>query len=79
MLLKLGRPVWYTLLPMAFLLVMTIMALLIQLWGFFSAGKWFLVFMDLLILVAAVMVALEAMGAFLRERRRLAAEPGATS
>jgi carbon starvation protein len=79
MLLKLGRPVWYTLLPMAFLLIMTIMALLIQLWGFFSAGSWFLVAMDLLILAAAVMVALEAMGAFLRERRRLAGEAGTAS
>ena len=76
MLLKLGRPVWFTLLPMAFLLTMTIMALLFQLWGFYSNGKWLLVFMDLLILVAAVMVALEAMSAFMKERRRVATQPG---
>ena len=77
MLLKLGRPVWFTLLPMAFLLTMTIVALLFQLWGFFMAGNWLLVFMDLLILVAAFMVALEAMSAFMQEKRRLAAEPEA--
>jgi carbon starvation protein len=74
MLLKLGRPVWFTLLPMAFLLTMTIVALLFQLWGFFTAGNWLLVFMDLLILVAAFMVALEAMSAFMQEKRRLAAD-----
>jgi carbon starvation protein len=64
--------VWFTLLPMAFLLVMTILALLYQLWGFFSDGNWFLVGMDLLILIAAIFVALEATGAFMRERQRLA-------
>ncbi|MCB1777752.1 MAG: carbon starvation protein A, partial [Candidatus Competibacteraceae bacterium] len=72
-LLKLGRPVWFTLLPMAFLLLVTILALLIQLWHFFSIGNWLLVVMDILILIAATMVALEAMGAFMRERQRLAA------
>ncbi len=72
LLLKIGRPVWFTLLPMAFLLVMTILALLYQLWGFFSDGNWFLVGMDLLILIAAIFVALEATGAFMRERQRLA-------
>ena len=76
LLLKLGRPVWFTLLPMAFLLLMTIFALLIQLWDFVSDGKWLLVAMDCLILVAAVMVALEAIGAFLHEWRRVAAANG---
>jgi carbon starvation protein len=70
MLLKLGRPVWFTLLPMMFLLTMTIVALLYQLWGFVSAGNWLLVFMDILILVAAVAVVLEAGSAFLCERDR---------
>lgn len=76
LLLKLGRPVWFTLLPMAFLLVMTILALLIQLWSFVSVGNWLLVIMDLLILVAAAMVALEAISAFMRERQRLATANG---
>jgi carbon starvation protein len=62
---------------MVFLLVMTILALIYQLWEFVSVGNWLLVAMDILILVAAAMVALEAMSAFIRERRRLAAEAGA--
>ncbi len=71
-LLKFGRTIWYALLPMIFLLVTTILALLYQLWQFFTADKWFLVGMDLLILIAAAMVALEAMSTLLKERRRLA-------
>ncbi len=70
MLVKLGRPVWYSLLPMAFLLVMTVIALLFQLWSLYEAGNWFLVAMDLLILVAAIWVGLEAASAFLRERQK---------
>ena len=66
LLLKLGRPVVYTLVPMAFVLAMTALALLIQLVGFWSAGDYFLVFLDALILVAAIMVALEAFGALRR-------------
>ncbi|PIE83546.1 MAG: carbon starvation protein A [Candidatus Contendobacter odensis] len=72
LLLKLGRPVWFTLIPMAFLLVMTILALLLQLWSFFTAGNWLLIVMDILILIAAAMVALEAISALMRERQRLA-------
>ena len=76
-LLKLGRPVWFTLLPMTFLLMMTILALLYQLWQFVAAGNWLLVGMDIMILIAAAMVALEAMSAFMRERRRLVTEASA--
>ena len=53
MLVKLSRPVWYTLLPLTFLLTMTILALLFQLWEFYAQGKWFLLGLDLVILVAA--------------------------
>jgi carbon starvation protein len=77
MLVKLGRPVAFTLAPMCFLLVMTIFALLYQLWGFYTEGNYFLVAMDLLILIAAVFVALEAAAAFARERRRAAEAPTA--
>ncbi|MFW5681000.1 MAG: carbon starvation protein A [Pseudomonadota bacterium] len=73
MLVKLGRPVWYTILPMCFLLTMTVLALLIQLWGFWEQGRYFLVALDLVILVAAILVILEALAAFNRERRAAAA------
>ena len=69
MLVKLGRPAVFTLLPMVFLLLMTIAALLYQLWGFYDQGNWLLVVMDLVILVAAIWVALEAMAAFQKARR----------
>jgi carbon starvation protein len=72
-LLKLGRPVWFTMIPMTFLLSMTIFALLYQLWHFAADGRWLLVVMDLLVLGSAIMVVLEAAGAFVRERRRLGA------
>ena len=68
LLLKLGRPVVYTLVPMAFVLAMTALALLIQLAEFWSTGNYFLVFLDGLILVAAILVALEAFAALRRVR-----------
>ncbi len=72
MLVKLMRPVWFTVIPLVFLLTMTILALLYQLWEFFAAGNWLLVAMDIVILIAAIFVALEATSAFMRERRRAA-------
>ncbi|TGG93992.1 carbon starvation protein A [Natronospirillum operosum] len=54
-----GRPIIYTLAPLLFLLVMTIFALLVQLRTFFEAGDWFLFAVDVLVLVAAILVALE--------------------
>src|SRR5690606_21346640 len=68
-LMKLGRPTLYTLIPFAFVLSMTIFALLIQLAGFWNQGRYFLVAMDLLILVATIWVALEALGALSKARR----------
>jgi carbon starvation protein len=68
LLLKLGRPVVYTLVPMAFVLTMAALALLIQLGGFWTSGDYFLAAMDALILVAAILVALEALGALRRAR-----------
>lgn len=65
-LLKLGRPVIYTLLPMTFLLVMALLALLVQLADFWARAQYFLVFMDVLILGAAMLVALEALAALRR-------------
>jgi len=65
-LLKLGRPVVYTLVPMTFLLIMTTLALLVQLAGFWTRGEYFLVAVDVLILGAAMLVALESTAALRR-------------
>jgi carbon starvation protein len=67
-LLKKGRPTIFTMGPFVFLLVMTIFALLVQLAAFWQNGQYFLVFMDVLILVATIWVALESLGALRRAR-----------
>ncbi|TVP56519.1 MAG: carbon starvation protein A [Gemmatimonadales bacterium] len=67
-LMKKGRPTIYTLVPFVFLLTMTLYALLVQLVGFWEQGRYFLVFLDVLILVATIWVALESLGALKRAR-----------
>ncbi len=62
-LLRLGRPVIYTLLPLTFVLLMATWALLIQLRDFWNAGNYLLIVMDVLILGATILVALEAVSA----------------
>ena len=69
MLVRLGRPMLYTLVPLVFLLVMTISALLVQLVNFYNDGAWFLLFLDVVVLVAAILVALECTSTLMRLRR----------
>ena len=68
-LLRLGRPIKYTLVPLSFILVMAIWALIIQLRGFWDRQQYFLVVMDVLILGATILVALEAIAALRNARR----------
>ncbi|KZX72254.1 carbon starvation protein CstA, partial [Alcanivorax sp. HI0007] len=63
MLVKRGRPAIYTLAPLVFLLVMTLYALLIQLKSFYDQSDWFLLGLDLVVLVAALLVTLECAAA----------------
>jgi carbon starvation protein len=65
-LLRKGRRTLFTLVPFTFLIVMTVWALLVQLRQFWDAGRYFLVFMDGLILVAAIWVGLESLSALRR-------------
>ncbi|CAM3577744.1 carbon starvation protein A [Halomonas sp. FME1] len=74
MLVRLKRPMWYTLAPLCFLLVMTILALLIQLRTFWNQGNMFLLVMDIVVLVAAIMVAMECASALKRSRAEMAAQ-----
>lgn len=72
MLVQRGRPMLVTLLPLIFLLFMTIFALIIQLKSFYEKSDWFLFGLDLLILVAAIWIALEAgstLSRMLKERK----------
>ncbi len=59
MLLRRKRPIKYTLVPLMFLLCMTFVALLFQLSSFYDKGNWFLIFLDLVILGATILVCLE--------------------
>jgi carbon starvation protein len=69
-LLKLGRPTVFTLAPFAFLLAVTIMALLWQLRAFWEQGQYFLAVLDVVILGATIWVALEALSALRKARSR---------
>lgn len=66
MLLKAGRKVWVTLVPMTFLLVMSIFALLLQLKGFYDKSQWLLVVLDVVILVCSILVSLECIASLKR-------------
>jgi carbon starvation protein len=59
-LIRQGRPAWFTAVPLAFLLTMSVYALLVQLGQFYRQENWLLLVMDIIILMAALWVALEA-------------------
>jgi carbon starvation protein len=68
LLVKQGRPSRYTMAPMVFVTGMSFLAALYQLWDLYSSGQYFLAFVDLLIVVTAIFVMLEAASAFMRAR-----------
>ena len=65
---------WYTLAPLCFLLVMTVTALIFQLRTFYEQGNWFLLLLDVVVLIAAILVAMECASALKRHRARVATE-----
>ncbi|MDO4904819.1 MAG: carbon starvation protein A [Lautropia sp.] len=67
MLLKAGRKVWFTLLPMAFVMLISIVALLLQLKEFYDKGNWLLIVMDIVILVCSILATLECISVLKRE------------
>ncbi len=71
-LVKLGRPSRYTLVPMVFVTTMAFLSALYQLWDLFQGGNYFLAVVDVLIIIATVWVMLEATSALARERRQRA-------
>src|SRR5690606_19237491 len=60
MLIKLGRPARYTLLPMIFVLVISFWAGAVKLLEFFRDGNYLLVVIDAIVLVTSLLVMLEA-------------------
>jgi len=69
MLIKLGRPARYTLLPMVFVMITSSWAAVLKLIEFYQAGNWLLVAIDIVVLVTSVLVILEAASAISRFRR----------
>jgi carbon starvation protein len=69
MLVKLGRPSRYTLVPMIFVTAMAFLSALLQLRDLYTTGQFVLVFIDIVIIIAAVMVMLEAASALMSARR----------
>ena len=69
MLIKLGRPARYTLIPMVFVLVTSAWAAVLKLIEWFQAGNWLLVSIDLIVLITSVMVILEAISVISRYKR----------
>ena len=63
LLLKLGRPVRYTLIPMIFVLIMAFWAGVVKLIDFYRDGNMLLVAIDFIVLVTSVLVMLEAASA----------------
>jgi len=69
MLIKMGRPARYTLIPMVFVLIMAFMAGLIQLVSFYNDQNYLLMFLDFVVLVVSVFVMLEAASVVSRHRK----------
>uniref|UniRef100_UPI003A858639 carbon starvation CstA family protein n=1 Tax=Marinospirillum sp. TaxID=2183934 RepID=UPI003A858639 len=66
------RPAIYTLLPLVFLLVMTVLALLTQLRTFYEQGNYFLLGLDIVVLGAALLVIMECLATLKRLRQETA-------
>lgn len=73
MLMKMGRPAIYTLVPMIFVLITSFLAGLIQLVDFYQAGNYLLVTLDFVVLVVSVLVMLEAASVVSKLRKDKAA------
>ena len=52
---------------------MSFLSAVYQLWDLYATGQYFLVLVDIIIVITAVLVILESVSAFMRERRNAAA------
>jgi carbon starvation protein len=68
-LVRLGRPSRYTMVPMVFVTTMAFLSALYQLWALYEAGNYMLVFLDVLIIIAAIWVMLSSASALMSARR----------
>ncbi len=69
MLIKMGRPVRYTMLPMIFVMITSSWAAVLKLIDWYRAENWLLVSIDVIVLITSVLVILEAASVISRFRR----------
>ena len=72
MLVQRRRPARYTLIPMVFVTTMALLSALYQLRSLYTEGNYLLVAIDVIIIITAIFVMLEAVSALMRERRAAA-------
>ena len=75
LLIKMGRPAKYTMVPMIFVLITSSWAALIKLKEFYDAGNWLLVTIDTIVVVTTFMVILEAASVISKVERKAHARP----
>jgi carbon starvation protein len=75
MLIKLGRPARYTMIPMIFVLGISFWAGAIKLVEFYRDGNWLLVVIDAIVLITSVLVMLEALSVISAFRKAESAAP----
>jgi len=69
MLIKMGRPARYTIIPMVFVLITSCWAAVLKLMEFWAAGNWLLVTIDIIVLITSFMVILEAISVITKFRK----------
>ncbi|GAB2510315.1 Carbon starvation protein A [Corynebacterium atrinae] len=65
---RLRRPTWPVLIPLVFVLVVSLWAAIVQVRGFYDAQNWLLLFLDIVIIICAIWVTIEAFSAMNRAR-----------
>ena len=68
MLIRLGRPLRYTMIPMVFVTAMALLSALYELAAFYNQGNILLLSIDVLIIIATIFVILEAVSVLIRAR-----------
>ncbi|PXA75651.1 carbon starvation protein A [Auritidibacter sp. NML100628] len=65
---RLKRPIWPVVIPLVFVLVVSVYALIIQLGQFYREENWLLLVLDIIILVASLLVIITAVRAYITTR-----------
>jgi len=71
MLIKMGRPSIYTMVPMVFVLITSVLGAILQLFDFYSQGNYLLVFLDFVVIVVSLLVMLEAASVVSKLKREI--------